>query len=68
MVYEEYVSKAVKWLLNIDSLNITYKISNSPKSTLSDVFCAWINRSALKPNDKIMLAKFAIKNMKMLGI
>lgn len=61
LVYEEYVSKAVKWLLNIDSLNITYKISNSPKSTLSDVFCAWINRSALKPNDKIMLAKFAIK-------
>ena len=44
-----------------------YKISNSPKSTLSDVFCAWINRSALKTNDKIVLAKFAIKNIKMLG-
>lgn len=48
LVYKEYVSKAVKWLFVIDSFNISYKISNSPKSTLSDVFCAWINRSALK--------------------
>lgn len=64
LVYKEYVSKAVKWLFVIDSFNISYKISNSPKSTLSDVFCAWINRSALKTNDKIVLAKFAIKKYK----
>lgn len=61
LVYKEYASKAVKWLFAIDDMNIEYKISNSPRNTLSDVFCAWINRSVLKPNDKIILAKFAIK-------
>lgn len=61
LVYKEYVSKAVKWLFVIDSLDIQYKISNSPKNTLSDVFCAWINRSALNPSEKVALAKFAIK-------
>lgn len=64
LVYKEYASKAVKWLFAIDDINIEYKISNSPRNTLSDVFCAWINRSVLKPNDKIALAKFAIEKYK----
>lgn len=59
---KKYVVRAVKWLWKIDSFNIKYRISNSPGSILKDIFCAWINISALNIEQKIDIAKWALKN------
>ena len=57
-----YVVRAVEWLWEMNSYEIKYSISNSPKSILEVVFCAWINSSTLSVNEKINLAKWAIIN------
>lgn len=62
LLQKEYVVKAVKWLWKVDELNIKYSISNSPKSILETVFCAWINVSVLSVDEKIDIAKWAIEN------
>lgn len=55
-----YVTRAVEWLWKMNEYQINYKISNSPKSVLEVVFCAWLNSSVLSINDKIHLAKKAL--------
>lgn len=56
-----YVVRAVEWLWKMNSYEIKYSISNSPKSVLEVVFCAWLNSSVLSVNEKINLAKRAIE-------
>lgn len=58
---KKYVSRALEWLWKVDSHNIKYSISNSPKGVLDVVFCAWINGSALSVEKKIESAKNAIE-------
>ena len=56
---KKYVVRALEWLWEIDSHNIKFSISNSPKGVLDVVFCAWINESALTVEQKIELARSA---------
>lgn len=60
LLQKQFVARAIKWLWEMDKHNIKYPISNSPRSILGVVFCAWINVSALRVEDKIVLAKMAI--------
>lgn len=64
LLYKEYASIAVRWLLKVDDLDIKYTISNSPREMLKDVFCAWFNISVLAKEDKIKLAQYAMKKYK----
>lgn len=57
---KRYVARAVEWLWKVNSYEIKYSISNSPKSVLEVVFCAWLNLSVLSVDEKINLAKGAI--------
>ena len=59
---KKYVVRAVNWLWKMDSYNIEYRISNSPKSMLEIVFCAWLNTCALSVEQKINLAKQGLEN------
>ena len=59
---KKYVVQAVEWLWQVDSYNLKYSISNSPRTVLDIVFCAWLNECALSVDDKIRLAEKAIKN------
>lgn len=61
---KKYVVRAVEWLLRMNSNEIKYNISNSPKGVLDVVFCAWINVSALTTDSKIDLARKAINTYK----
>lgn len=58
---KKYVTRALEWLWKMDSYNIKYNISNSPRGILDVVFCAWINKSALSVEGKIKLARNAIE-------
>lgn len=58
---KKYVVRAIEWLWKIDSYNVKYSISNSPKGVLDVVFCAWINESVLSVDKKIELARNAIE-------
>ena len=58
---KKYVVRALQWLWKMDSYNVKYNISNSPKGVLDKVFCAWINVSVLSVDQKIELARTAIK-------
>ncbi|MBS4839604.1 serine protease [Clostridium sp.] len=62
--YKKYAVRAVKWLLFVDDLDLEYSITNSPKSILEEVFCAWCNVTTLTVKQKIQLAKFSIRNYK----
>ncbi|MCI9258717.1 MAG: trypsin-like peptidase domain-containing protein [Romboutsia sp.] len=64
LLYKEYASIAVRWLLEVDNLDIKYTISNSPRETLKDVFCAWFNISVITKEDKIKLSQYAMKKYK----
>lgn len=57
---KQYVVRAIEWLWNMDSYDIKYSLSNSPKEILGTVFCAWMNISALTVDQKIELAKKAV--------
>ena len=59
---KKYVVQAVEWLWKVDSYNLKYSISNSPRTVLDIVFCAWLNECALSVDEKIRLAEKAIKN------
>lgn len=64
LLYKQYAPIAVRWLLEVDDLDINYNISNSPKEILKNVFCAWFNISVITKEDKIKLSKYAIKKYK----
>jgi hypothetical protein len=57
---KKYVARALEWLWKVDSHNLKYSISNTPRGVLDVVFCAWINESALTVDEKIELARKAI--------
>lgn len=59
-----YVTRAIKWLWEMDSKNYQYKISNSPRSVLEVVFCVWFNVSPLSKDDKIREAGKALHQYK----
>lgn len=61
LLQKDYAVRAVQWLWGVDDLNIHYNISNSPKSTLENVFCAWLNVCVLSVEEKISCAKWAIE-------
>lgn len=58
---KQYVVRAVDWLWEMDSYNIKYSFSNSPKEILGTVFCAWTNISVLTVYQKIELSKKAVE-------
>lgn len=60
LLQKQYAKRAIEWLWKMDSLGIKYKISNSPKSTLEEVFCAWINLTSINANAKMKYAEDAI--------
>ena len=55
----EYVAWAVRWFLKMHDIGIKYSINNSPKATLKQIFCPWINVTVLTQKEKIYLAKEA---------
>lgn len=61
---KKYAVRAVEWLLRMNSNEIKYSISNSPKGVLEVIFCAWINVSVLTTDSKINLARKAIDTYK----
>lgn len=51
-----YLFRAVDVLMALNEKNLTYRMSNSPKDTLSTFFCAWLNVTSALPEEKIKLA------------
>lgn len=64
LVQAEYATWAVRWLIRLAEENIKYPISNSPEEILKDVFCPWINLTALKVEDKVTLARKMVQEYK----
>lgn len=56
LMQKEFASRAMRWLLRMDGFSIKYPINNSPKEILVNVFCPWLQLSALDTDDKIVLA------------
>lgn len=61
LLQKKYVARAVEWLWKMNAYDIKYSISNSPKSVLQIVFCAWKNASVLTVDAKINMARKAIR-------
>lgn len=58
---KEFFWPSFKWFLKLDSQQFDYK-SNSPKDTVSKVFCIWMNFSPLQTaKEKIKAAEIAFK-------
>jgi len=55
-----YAKRAIDWLWKVNDYNIKYNISNSPKSILEVVYCAWINMSVQSVDEKIDSARKAV--------
>lgn len=64
LVQAEYATWAIRWLIRLAEENIKYPISNSPEEILKDVFCPWINLTALKVEDKVTLARKMVQKYK----
>nr|WP_302416684.1 serine protease [uncultured Romboutsia sp.] len=64
LLYRVYVVRAVQWLFLIDDMDIKYKISNSPKSILKDIFCTWFSITTLNTEEKIGILNRMIKKYK----
>ena len=56
MLQRQYAARAVRWLFRLSEENISYAMSNSPDDVLANVFCPWINLTALTHKEKIELA------------
>ncbi len=61
LLQKQYVYRAINLFWKLNEEVVKYKISNSPKSTLEKVFCAWINTSVISVADKITLLTNALK-------
>ncbi len=61
LLQKQYVYRAINLLLKLNEKTVEYKMNNSPKSTLENIFCAWINTSVISVDDKINLIINAIK-------
>ena len=61
LLQKKYVVRALDWLWKVDSYNIKYSISNSPRGILDVVYCAWLNTTVLSVDKKIEFAKAAVK-------
>jgi len=60
LLQKDFVNRAIELLWDLNSLNIKYSISNSPRSTLETVFCAWYNVSVILTERKIESLKSAV--------
>lgn len=56
LLQRQYAARAVRWLFRLSEENISYAMSNSPDDVLANVFCPWINLTALTHKEKIELA------------
>ena len=65
---KKYVVRALEWLWKVDSYNLKYSISNSPKGVLDIVFCAWINESALSVDKKLSWQERQLRIIQMHGM
>ena len=62
---KKYVYRSLDILFLIDEIERDYKMSNSPKNTLMEVFCAWTNLSCIENCEKVgVLDKYIEKNPK----
>ncbi len=61
LLQKQYVYRAINLLWKLNEKAVEYKMNNSPKSTLEDIFCAWINTSVISVDDKVDLITNAIK-------
>ncbi len=52
LVQDDYYLDAINILFRLNSFEIEYNISNSPKQVLKNIFCPWMNISCLKPSNK----------------
>ena len=52
LLQRQYAARAVRWLFQLSEENISYAMSNSPDDVLANVFCPWINLTALTHNEK----------------
>lgn len=53
---QKHVIRAIYWLFEMDSFDITYKMANSPRAILKSIFCAWYNVTPLSNGEKVKLA------------
>lgn len=60
LLQRKYVTRALDWLWKMNEKEIEYRISNSPRSVLDMVFCAWYNLSILSVEEKIDNAQKAV--------
>lgn len=56
LLQKKYVKRAVNWLWKMDKKNIKYRVSNSPKDTLENIFCIWCATTILTTDQKIAVA------------
>jgi len=61
---KNYIMRGITWLFKIDSLNIQYKMVNSPSGILHEVFCIGINAIPISADEKILLSRTVIKDYK----
>lgn len=52
LLQKEHAAWAVRWMIKMHDLNISYSITNSPKDTLKHVFCSWYNLTVLSQEEK----------------
>ena len=58
---KQYTVRAIRWLLHISEIEIKYPFSNTPRNTLSDLLCAWVNLIPLTSDEKIDIANEIVK-------
>lgn len=61
LLQKQYADRAARWLWEMDAKNIHYSISNSPRSVLETILCAWINVSVLTVEQKTGMAEWALE-------
>lgn len=61
---KKYASRSIDILFKLYEYDFKFKMSNSPKDILNDVFCAWMNKSVFKNEEKVaLLDKYVGKNI-----
>lgn len=61
LLQRQYADRAARWLWQMDAKNIQYSITNSPRSILETILCAWINVCVLSAEQKAGLADWALE-------
>lgn len=58
---QNYQIEAIELLFKLDSKNIKYNTSSSPKDRLLDIFCAWMNIIPIDLDDKLSISEKLIE-------